>query len=72
MERFLLINKNQLNNYDGFIRTSLITNQFYARLIKKLTSTLKNISINIQPSKINRSNLLEAIDTSNRITKYSF
>jgi hypothetical protein len=30
---FLLI-KNQLNNYDGFIRTSLITNQFYARLIK--------------------------------------
>jgi hypothetical protein len=32
------------------------------RLIKKLTSTLKNISINtIQPSKINRSNLLEAI-----------
>jgi hypothetical protein len=30
MERFLLI-KNQLNNYDGFIRTSLITNQFYAR-----------------------------------------
>jgi hypothetical protein len=36
--------------------TSLITNQFYARLIKKLTSTLKNISINtIQPSKINRS-----------------
>jgi hypothetical protein len=28
--KFLLINKNQLNNYDGFIRTSLITNQFYA------------------------------------------
>jgi hypothetical protein len=60
MEKVLLINKNQLNNYDGFIRTSLITNQFYARLIKKLTSTLKNISINtIQPSKINRSNLLK-------------
>jgi hypothetical protein len=44
------------------VRTSLITNQFYARLIKKLTSTLKKYCINtIQPSKINRSNLLKAI-----------
>jgi hypothetical protein len=61
-KRFLLINKNQLNNYDGFTRTSLITHQFYTRLIKKLTSTLENISINtIQPSKRNRSNLLNAI-----------
>jgi hypothetical protein len=32
MENIFLINKNQLNNYDGFIRTSLITN--HARLIK--------------------------------------
>lgn len=59
---FSLINKNQLNNYDGFTRNSLITHQFYARLIKKLTSTLKKISSNtIQPFKRNRSNLLNAI-----------
>jgi hypothetical protein len=37
---FLLINKNQLNNYDGFIRTSLITNQF-CEINKKINIDFK-------------------------------
>lgn len=54
--------KNQSNNSGGFIRTSLINNQFYTRVIKKSELILSNISVNgIQSIKINRLNCLKSL-----------